>query len=116
MTLALAFAALTVPGAVAGWMLAQDAAKAQTGKGINKGSSRLPLHVLFDAAIRRAREGYNPAGFMVDRLYIAALSRHPSRREADVISAHLNRDADTIAVLQDIFWALLNSNEFVLNR
>lgn len=51
-------AALTVPGAVAGWMLALEAAKAQTGQGINKGSSRLPLHVLFDAAIRRAREGY----------------------------------------------------------
>ncbi len=51
-------AALTVPGAVAGWMLALEAAKAQTGKGINKGSARLPLHVLFDAAIRRAREGY----------------------------------------------------------
>ncbi|MDO9411771.1 MAG: gamma-glutamyltransferase family protein [Pseudolabrys sp.] len=51
-------AALTVPGAVAGWQLAVDAAKAQTGQGINKGSSRLPLHVLFDAAIRRAREGY----------------------------------------------------------
>jgi gamma-glutamyltranspeptidase len=51
-------AALTVPGAVAGWMLAVEAAQAQTGKGINKGSSRLPLHVLFDAAIRRAREGY----------------------------------------------------------
>jgi gamma-glutamyltranspeptidase/glutathione hydrolase len=51
-------AALTVPGAIAGWMLALEAAKAQTGKGINKGGSRLPLHVLFDAAIRRAREGY----------------------------------------------------------
>ena len=51
-------AALTVPGAAAGWMLALEAAKAQTGKGINKGASRLPLHVLFDAAIRRAREGY----------------------------------------------------------
>ncbi len=51
-------AALTVPGAIAGWMLAVEAAKAQTGQGINKGASRLPLHVLFDAAIRRAREGY----------------------------------------------------------
>ena len=51
-------AALTVPGAVAGWMLAVEAAKAQTGKGINKGSSRLPLHVLFEAAIKRARDGY----------------------------------------------------------
>ena len=48
-------AALTVPGAVAGWLLALTAAKAQTGKGTH---AKLPLHVLFEAAIKRAREGY----------------------------------------------------------
>ena len=44
------FAALTVPGAIAAWMLADDAAKAQGG--------RLPLDVLLSAAIKHAREGY----------------------------------------------------------
>jgi len=48
-------AALTVPGAVAGWMLAGEAAKAQTGKSTR---AKLPLHVLFAAAIKHAREGY----------------------------------------------------------
>ena len=48
-------AALTVPGAVAGWMLAVEAAKAQTGKGTR---AKLPLPVLFEAAIKHAREGY----------------------------------------------------------
>ena len=43
-------AALTVPGAIAGWMLAQEAAKAQGG--------RLPLDVLLAPAIKHAREGY----------------------------------------------------------
>ena len=43
-------AALTVPGAIAAWMLAAEAAKAQGGK--------LPLDVLLAAAVRRAREGY----------------------------------------------------------
>src|SRR6478736_638677 len=43
-------AALTVPGAVAAWMLAQEAAKAQGG--------RLPLDVLLAPAIKHAREGY----------------------------------------------------------
>jgi gamma-glutamyltranspeptidase len=43
-------AALTVPGAIAGWMLASEAAKAQGGK--------LPLDLLLGAAIRHAREGY----------------------------------------------------------
>ncbi len=43
-------AALTVPGAVAGWMLAAEAAKANRG--------RLPLDILLSAAIKHAREGY----------------------------------------------------------
>jgi gamma-glutamyltranspeptidase/glutathione hydrolase len=45
-----AHAALTVPGAIAGWMLADEAAKAEGG--------RLPLDVLLSAAIKHAREGY----------------------------------------------------------
>jgi gamma-glutamyltranspeptidase len=43
-------AALTVPGAVGGWALALEAAKAQGG--------RLPLESLLGQAIRHAREGY----------------------------------------------------------
>jgi oxamate amidohydrolase len=43
-------AALTVPGAMAGWILALEAAKAQGG--------RLPLATLLEAAIRHARDGY----------------------------------------------------------
>jgi len=43
-------AALTVPGAIAGWMLAQEVAKAHGGK--------LPLDVLLAPAIKHVREGY----------------------------------------------------------
>ncbi|HEV2957864.1 MAG TPA: gamma-glutamyltransferase family protein [Xanthobacteraceae bacterium] len=43
-------AALTVPGAVAGWMLALDAARAFGG--------RVPVDVLLGPAIRHARDGY----------------------------------------------------------
>jgi gamma-glutamyltranspeptidase len=43
-------AALTVPGAVGGWLLALEAAKAHGGK--------LPLDVLFAPAIAAARDGY----------------------------------------------------------
>jgi gamma-glutamyltranspeptidase/glutathione hydrolase len=42
-------AALTAPAAIAGWMLALDAARAQGGK--------LPLHVLLGHAIRQAADG-----------------------------------------------------------
>src|SRR5271157_2303711 len=43
-------AALTVPGAVGGWILAHEAARARGGK--------LPLKVLLTAAITQARNGY----------------------------------------------------------
>jgi len=43
-------AALTVPGAIAGWSLAQEAAKAFGGK--------MPLDLLLAPAIKHAREGY----------------------------------------------------------
>jgi gamma-glutamyltranspeptidase/glutathione hydrolase len=43
-------AALTAPAAVAGWMLALEAARAN--------GARLPLRTLLDAAIRHARDGY----------------------------------------------------------
>ncbi|MCW5694319.1 MAG: gamma-glutamyltransferase [Pseudolabrys sp.] len=45
-----ALAALTVPGAIAGWMLAQEAAKQHGGK--------LPLDLLLAPAIKHARDGY----------------------------------------------------------
>ena len=44
-------AALTVPGAIGGWMLAVEAAKAVGGRG-------LPLPLLLHAAIEQARDGY----------------------------------------------------------
>jgi len=48
-------AALTVPGAVATWLLASEAAKTPVGKGTR---AKLPLDVLLAPAIKHAREGY----------------------------------------------------------
>jgi hypothetical protein len=57
-----------------------------------------------------------PAAFMVDSLYLAALSRHPSTKELAQAGQYLESFPDSLQVLQDLFWALLNSNEFILNH
>jgi hypothetical protein len=57
-----------------------------------------------------------PAAFMVDSLYIAALSRHPSSKELATAGHFLDEFPDSLQVLEDLFWALLNSNEFILNH
>ncbi len=54
--------------------------------------------------------------FVVNQLYLAALSRSPTRNELGQAANYLSNYDDTICVMEDMFWALLNSNEFVLNR
>ena len=54
--------------------------------------------------------------FVVNQLYLAALSRSPSKSELGQARKYLTNYDDTICVMADMFWALLNSNEFVLNR
>jgi hypothetical protein len=51
----------------------------------------------------------------IRHLYLAAFSRRPTRQEVALSNELLAaRDGDVGAALQDIWWALLNSNEFIL--
>ncbi len=49
----------------------------------------------------------------VRKLYLAALSRSPSNKEIQAAQAMLKSNSDKLAAYQDMFWALLNSNEFI---
>ncbi|MDG3005747.1 DUF1549 domain-containing protein [Paludisphaera mucosa] len=73
-----------------------------------------PGSFLSDAVEQAGRQHRSPAGFMVDQLYMAALSRHPSNAESTPAVAYLESSPDAMSFLQDLFWALLNSNEFIL--
>ncbi len=52
----------------------------------------------------------------IQRLYLATLSRHPHGREESAAAALLESDRDKLTGFQDLFWALLNSNEFIINH
>jgi hypothetical protein len=71
---------------------------------------------LADLLLQAQRQRKGGPAYMVNNLYLAALSRYPSDRERVVLSKILATNPDTIGVLEDVFWALLNANEFVLNR
>jgi hypothetical protein len=51
---------------------------------------------------------------MVSSIYLGALSRHPTKSELNQAGKYFDAYPDSLQVLQDLFWALLNSNEFVL--
>jgi hypothetical protein len=53
----------------------------------------------------------------INYLYLAALGRTPTNQEtalANELMAY--RHGDPVAALQDVWWAVLNSNEFILNH
>jgi hypothetical protein len=52
----------------------------------------------------------------INRLYLAALARKPTPQEITLANQMLMRKGDPIAALQDVWWAVLNSNEFILNH
>ena len=53
----------------------------------------------------------------VEHLFLAALSRQPNKRELDAVKQLSAQHRDNpAAVLEDIWWALLNSNEFILDH
>jgi hypothetical protein len=61
----------------------------------------------------------NPKAIL-DHLYFASLNRPPTGRETtkvlDIYKAAPVKNQDGLTFWQDLFWALLNSNEFILNH
>jgi hypothetical protein len=57
----------------------------------------------------------NPAD-KVKLLYLATLSRAPSAREIQTANRIMKAAKTPAEAYQDLFWALLNSNEFILNH
>lgn len=49
----------------------------------------------------------------IRRLYLTSLGRAPNPKEAKGAQDLLRVSPDKLAAYQDMFWALLNSNEFI---
>ena len=61
------------------------------------------------------RKGENAA--IENELWLAALNRLPTPKERELVRKEgIRTGANALAFWQDVFWALLNSNEFVLNH
>jgi hypothetical protein len=74
---------------------------------------------MFNNAIYRLLpdlRGDGPAA-VVERLYLRTLGRRPTPAERDRLAAYVNQQGDQRPqAFADVFWALLNSSEFVLNH
>ena len=66
--------------------------------------------------LREVLAGSGSDGVKTRQLYLATLSRPPQRRELSLANQLIRSSPDKLTGYQDLFWALLNSNEFILNH
>jgi hypothetical protein len=66
--------------------------------------------------IEQSQRQRRPAEYLVNRLYLAALSRPPTAAELRRAGGFFTSFPDTKGVVEDLFWSLLNSGEFILNH
>ena len=53
---------------------------------------------------------------IVEHFYLAALSRYPTAEERDLCLTGIGRAPTRARGLQNVLWALLNTNEFLYNH
>jgi len=71
-----------------------------------------------DAAIQLARRQKNDPKKLIDEIYLRILSRYPSEEEKAkfrVYQKHLDKK-ERYQAWQDLFWALVNTSEFVCHH
>lgn len=68
-----------------------------------------------DTVSRAMKESQTPAQ-VIERLYLAALSRLPNAEETQRMLQYVQRGSEPRAAYGDVLWALLNSSEFALNH
>jgi hypothetical protein len=65
--------------------------------------------------LKKVMEGGLPAAQKVEHLFLAAISRKPTPQEQQVVAAILAGAGQDPSALEDIWWALVHSSEFVLD-
>ena len=84
------------------------------------------LHLLNGDTVNSKIKAGNVLGKLTDRglshdqivneLYVVCLSRLPTDKEKLTIKTILDAEKDKKSVLEDVFWSLLNSREFLFNH
>ncbi len=84
------------------------------------------LHMLNgDATTQRIRAGglinrrlaeKKPPELIIEELYVRSIARKPSPKEMGALSKAVFAEPDKVKALEDVFWALLNTREFLFNH
>jgi hypothetical protein len=86
------------------------------GKEINAAIARKDKGPVYDAMRKVLKSGGGLNMDAVDHLYLAALNRRPLARDYDAVRKVATRGGADLTFYVDLYWTLLNTNEFILNH
>jgi hypothetical protein len=66
--------------------------------------------------VKKLLQEGKPPEKVIEELYVRCVSRKPTGEETEKLEKFLGKDAKPELVLNDLFWSLLNSKEFVFNH
>ena len=66
--------------------------------------------------VKRLIDGQANDQQVIETLYVRSLCRKPTPEETQALTALVAASPDRPQALEDIFWALLNSREFLFNH
>ena len=69
----------------------------------------LPVALVASAGAQNADE-------IIEKLYVRCLTREPTAEETQHLLATIEKSPNEQQGLEDVFWALLNSREFLFNH
>ena len=52
----------------------------------------------------------------LNAVYLRVLSRYPNAQEVEIFSRYLGKVGNHVEALEDLYWALINSTEFISRR
>jgi hypothetical protein len=92
-----------------------DIRPARTGTGKRPPRTRKAVRI---RAQQQLKNRYRSIPRKIETLFLVALQRKPTEAEMTALGRVFEEggNGDPIAGLQDVFWAVLNSNEFVTNH
>jgi hypothetical protein len=67
-------------------------------------------------AIKRLLEAGRTPAQVIETIYVRCLSRKPTAEETEKLLALVAAEAEPQKGLEDVFWAVLNSREFLFNH
>jgi len=53
---------------------------------------------------------------VIEKIFIRCLTRQPTEEELNTLTKMVSEAGDLAVGLEDVFWAVLNSNEFIFNH